>query len=242
MRLYLLAGQSNMAGRGTVAPEDQMPNAHVWMLDSTGTWLPAVDPVHFDKPKLVGVGPGRAFAIARWMQDSSVDIGLVPTAVGGTSIRAWDPGALEAATNTHPLDDAIRRIRIARVQGTFDGILRHQGESDANARGATEYEVRLRAVIARLRDATGNPNTVFLIGALGQFSGQPPNAYRAQVDSVHCAVATSTPRAAYVSSLGLQHRGDAVHFDAASAREFGRRYAVAFLQVRLGTVVGCRVR
>ncbi len=57
LRLFLLVGQSDMAGRGTVEAEDRAPVAHVWMLNQALAWVPAVDPVHFDKPKVVGVGP-----------------------------------------------------------------------------------------------------------------------------------------------------------------------------------------
>jgi len=32
LQLFLLAGQSNMAGRGTVEPEDRVPHPRVWLL------------------------------------------------------------------------------------------------------------------------------------------------------------------------------------------------------------------
>ena len=61
--LFLLAGQSNMAGRGTVENEDKVVNPRVLALSKEGKWVPAVDPIHFDKPS-AGVGPGRSFALA----------------------------------------------------------------------------------------------------------------------------------------------------------------------------------
>src|SRR4051812_43250947 len=60
--VVLLVGQSNLAGRGGIAAEDRAPIPHVWMLDRAGAWVPAVEPMHFDKP-IAGVGPGRAFGI-----------------------------------------------------------------------------------------------------------------------------------------------------------------------------------
>ena len=48
--LFLLFGQSNMAGRGVVEPEDTKPHPRVLMLSKDGKWVPAVDPMHFDKP------------------------------------------------------------------------------------------------------------------------------------------------------------------------------------------------
>jgi Carbohydrate esterase, sialic acid-specific acetylesterase len=231
MQLVLLAGQSNMAGRGYVEPEDKVPNAHVLMLDSAGRWVPAVDPVHFDKPT-AGVGPGRAFGLALAARDTAAVIGLVPTAVGGTSITSWVPGGYDAATRTHPYDDALRRIAVARTAGSFVAILWHQGESDSNARGVAEHEGRLRELIGRLRAATGAPDAPFLIGELGRFPEKPWAPERAAIDSIHRLVARTTPDARYVSSEGLGHRGDTLHFSAPAARELGRRYAAAYFTLR----------
>ena len=61
--LFLLVGQSNMAGRGVVSPADNAPHPRVLMLTKAGTWVPAVDPLHFDKPTAVGVGLGVDYAI-----------------------------------------------------------------------------------------------------------------------------------------------------------------------------------
>ncbi len=60
--LYLLIGQSNMAGRGVVDAESKQQDPQILMLDSNNRWLPATDPVHFDKPEIAGVGPALSFA------------------------------------------------------------------------------------------------------------------------------------------------------------------------------------
>ena len=90
--LYLLVGQSNMAGRGRVAAEDRKPLPRVVSFSKEGTWVPAVDPLHFDKPRVVGVGLGRSFAIEVAGKNPAVTIGLVPCAVGGSPISSWEPG------------------------------------------------------------------------------------------------------------------------------------------------------
>ena len=41
--------------------------------------------------------------------------------------------------------------------------------------------------------------------------------------------AASVPNVAYVSTDGLRDKGDTVHFDSASARTLGERYAMAYL-------------
>ena len=61
--LFLLVGQSNMAGRGKVTEADKTPVPRVLMLNQAGAWVPAVDPMHFDTPSIVGVGLGRTLGI-----------------------------------------------------------------------------------------------------------------------------------------------------------------------------------
>lgn len=227
LSLFLLAGQSNMAGRGVVEAEDRMPHARVWMLDRSARWTPAVEPMHFDKP-IAGVGPGRAFGIALAEADPAMPIGLVPVAVGGSSIAAWVPGATHEQTGARPYDDAVARIRAAKPRGTFRAILWHQGESDATEASATSYESRLRSVIERLRSEIGDPELPVLIGQLGRFTAAPWTAPHHQVDAAHRHLAATLRNVAFVSSDGLVDKGDALHFDGASARMLGRRYAEAF--------------
>jgi hypothetical protein len=228
VQLFLLAGQSNMAGRGTVEPGDRAAHPRVMMLDRTMHWVPAIDPVHYDKP-IAGVGPGRSFALALAAKDSDIRIGLVPAAVGGSPISSWEPGALDSATHTHPYDDALARTRVALRDGKLRAILWHQGESDGTAALSVLYASRLRALIARFRADLGVPDLPFLIGQVGQFDVRPWSDANRRVDSAQRAIAATTPNVAYVSSDGLRDRGDSVHFDAASARALGERYAAAFV-------------
>src|SRR5690348_16838983 len=62
--IYLLMGQSNMAGRGKVEAEDQPNDPRLLVFDRDGKWATAAEPLHWDKPKIAGVGPGLAFAKA----------------------------------------------------------------------------------------------------------------------------------------------------------------------------------
>ena len=76
--LFLLAGQSNMAGRGKVQAEDLKIHPQILMLNKAGEWVPAIDPLHFDKPGIVGVGLGKTFAIQYAAEHPDVTIGLIP--------------------------------------------------------------------------------------------------------------------------------------------------------------------
>src|SRR5690606_19644879 len=130
--LYLLIGQSNMAGRGTLDTAGQEIQENILMLDRHNTWVPAKDPLHFDK-KAAGTGPGLAFAKVMIAQRNGIKIGLIPCAVGGTSIGKWQPGAYDEKTNTHPYDDMMKRLQAALRHGVLKGILWHQGEGNSSA-------------------------------------------------------------------------------------------------------------
>lgn len=224
--LYLLVGQSNMAGRGALDPVDQDVDPRVLMLDKARVWVPATDPMHFDKP-VAGVGLGRAFAARMRERAPDVTVGLIPAAVGGSPIDAWQPGVFYEPTRSHPWDDAMARASVAMASGTLQAILWHQGESDATPDLAPAYEAKLHDLIARFRTALGAPDVPFIVGGLGRYPDVPWDDARRMVDAAHRTLPDKVRRTAFVSSDGLVHGGDKVHFDTASLRELGRRYAAA---------------
>ena len=236
MDLYLLIGQSNMAGRGVIEKQDQRTSKRLLTLNNINQWVPAADPIHFDK-KVAGVGPGRAFGIQMAQEDPSVTIGLIPCAVGGTSIRFWVPGREHTKTGTHPYDDMRARLKIAMKSGTVKGILWHQGESDSKMGERGTYAKALTELIEQVRNECGNPNIPFVIGQLGQFKDRPWSQGRKAVNAAHQKVADTTQCCAFASSKGLKDKGDSTHFSAEAARELGKRYAIEMikLQKRLST-------
>jgi hypothetical protein len=239
LQLYLLVGQSNMAGRGYVEAQDTVPNRHVLRLNPAGQWEVAKDPIHFDKP-VAGVGPGLAFGRALAAADTSVVIGLIPCAVGGSGIDAWAPGAYFADTNTHPYDDALARARLAQQEGTLAGIIWHQGETDSSPEKSQAYGPKLAALITRFRADLQASNVPFVAGQLPAFQftkispngTTQPNPGAERVNAAVAALAKTVPHYAYVSAAGTTDRGDHLHFDAHSARLMGQRYAQAMQQLR----------
>lgn len=216
--LYLLVGQSNMAGRAPLDSLSKQIDPRLWMLDKAGQWVPATDPVHFDKPDVVAVGPALSFA-KEMLKETRGKIGLIPCAVGGSPIRVWEPDSTYL-NGLHPYDDAIRRARIGLQQGRLKGILWHQGESDNNPAGMAVYMDKLKILIDRLRKDLGQPDLPFVAGEIGTFKEAPINAIIDELPHkvLHTAV---------VSAAGLTDKGDKTHFDTRSARELGRRYARA---------------
>ena len=216
-KIILLIGQSNMAGRGKVDPKDNEVDLRVMALNKADEWAPAVDPLHFDKPNVVGVGPGLACGKAIAASLPGDVIGLVPSAVGGTSITEWKPGG-------KLYKEAVRRAKLALEHGTLAGIMWHQGEADSSAEKIAAYPAKAAELFASLRRDLSSPNAPIVVGMMGEFIGDRATQFNTMLKKLpdtipHCGVAEST---------GLKDKGDHLHFDAASARELGRRYAKAW--------------
>jgi hypothetical protein len=215
--VFLLIGQSNMAGRGRIEPVDLVPDPRVFVLNRGGRWAPAVAPLHFDKPDIAGVGPGGTFGRAVAAAHPDWIVGLVPAAMGGSSLDEWRPGG-------KLYTDAVARTRTALRGGArLTAILWHQGESDEALPLAQTYVPRFAAMIAQLRADLNAGNVPLIAGEIGRFTSAA-----AHVNPQLARLPAAVPRCRLVSSAGLTDRGDHLHFDSASARELGRRYAQAF--------------
>jgi hypothetical protein len=213
-----------MAGRGTIEAQDTITDPNVFMLNKAGEWVPAKSPLHFDK-SFAGTGLGLTFG-KLMAQNSKRKIGLIPCAVGGTSISMWKPGAYDKVTQTHPYDDAVRRAKIALQNGQLKGILWHQGEADANTGKIPLYEQRFDSLLTNLQNdlAVDIHSIPVVVGELGRFYlDKAPEAKEFNLQ-LHRMSGTHQ-NIAVVTSEGLIHKGDSVHFDAASQRELGKRYA-----------------
>ena len=122
--VFVLAGQSNMAGRGRPVATDQLQDPSLSVYSSVlCQWIPARHPLHADKPDKAAMGPGLAFA--RHIREHTGDaVGLIPCAFGGSEIARWLEGGDLFVGCVHKVDSAMacapRGARLA-------GILWHQG-------------------------------------------------------------------------------------------------------------------
>src|SRR5690554_3300208 len=89
IKSFLLAGQSNMSGRGIIGEVEPIINEKVKMFINN-QWLIAKEPVHRDK-EFAGVGLCMSFA-DYLSKKYNMEIGLIPCAVGGSSLDEWAPG------------------------------------------------------------------------------------------------------------------------------------------------------
>lgn len=223
--IYILMGQSNMAGRGKITEEyKNQQHDRVIMLNKENEWVQAKHPLHFDKPKAAGVGPGLTFGISMAEANPGLTIGLVPCAVGGTAIRKWVPGGYDSVTNKHPYDDALLRIKLAMKKGVIKGVIWHQGEGDSGVKSSQTYVDKLAELIERIRKEVGNPKLPFVVGQLAMYRDN----YQ-YINKELPKLPVKVPYTTVVSSEGLWHKGDGTHFDSPSAAEYGRRFADGIL-------------
>ncbi|QJX48220.1 sialate O-acetylesterase [Hymenobacter taeanensis] len=238
-QLYLLVGQSNMAGRGQVEAQDTATNPRVLRLNKAGQWELAQDPLHFDKPT-AGVGPGLTFGRDMAALDPSVVVGLIPCAVGGSGIDVWQPGAYFPDTQVKPYDEALDRARLAMQQGRLAGIIWHQGETDCTPEKSAAYQQKLRDMIARFRQDLQAPTVPFVAGQLPAFQfttpgpkGKPqPSPDLTRINRALVQLKHDVGHYEYISTEGTHDRGDQLHFDAAAARLLGHRYAQAMRKLQ----------
>lgn len=220
--LYLLMGQSNMAGRDLAGLDEQKVDSRILAFDYDGNWRVAKDPIHRKTGRtLPGVGPGISFAKGMLDDASNSFVGLVPCAVGGSPLGRWVKGG-------DLYQEALARAKEASMYGTLKGVIWHQGESDADDEAeAARYQARLMETISDLRQDLGMRDLPFVVGQLGGFISPEIAPFRTQVDQALRNVDLAVPHVGFANSSELVDKGDGLHFNAASARELGRRFAVA---------------
>lgn len=231
--LYLLVGQSNMAGRGEVDPLSTPDNPRLLMFNKNNEWEMAKDPLHFDKPNIAGVGPGLAFGLKMldYTYNSDVRIGLIPCAVGGTTIDMWQPGMDAYNGKYHPYDDTIIRLIEAMKYGVVKGIIWHQGEGDSNEERASVYLDKLEKLIQRFRDEVNDPDLPFVAGELGYYR---KNSF--YINDVLKNLTGKVSSTAVAGAEGLNHKGDGTHLDSESSRVLGERFATEMRVLQLQNI------
>jgi len=228
--LYILAGQSNMAGRGKVEQQDMQVHPRVYVLNQGDEWEPAKDPLHFDKPGIVGTGPGLAFGKAMAGYKKRVRIGLIPCAAGGSPISSWTKGGYHEQTKSHPYDDAVKRARAAMQSGVLKGIIWHQGESDSKPEKIQVYRAKLEKLIVDFRRNLDDEKLPFVVAKLGDFYVER-NPDAESINRILENMPDTVENTACVDISGLSHKGDVLHFDTKSSRELGRRYAELMIKI-----------
>jgi len=216
LMVFLLIGQSNMAGRAPIEGGDAGTIDRCWLLNHEGVWEPAASPLnryspHRKEMSMQRMGPGDYFARTFLDARPGAAIGLVVNARGGTKIEQW-------SRDGRLYYEAVRRTRKALENGVLAGILWHQGEGN---RDDADYLEKLKDLITDLRSDLNAPELPFVAG---EITGEWP------VNDQLEKLPETVPHTAVAGVEGLV-TFDRRHFDTPSMRELGRRYARAMILV-----------
>ncbi|MFT5129398.1 MAG: hypothetical protein ACI8W8_003020 [Rhodothermales bacterium] len=218
-QIFLLIGQSNMAGRAAVPEEwkGEVAGVSLW---NGGAWEAAVPPYNRyatqRKKIFTGLNPGPSFAKAWCEANPDQEIGIVCAARGGTRIGQW-----RAGPSSMPLyDSAIAATKAALAGGgTLAGILWHQGES--NSKNPDAYPAALAELCARLRADLKQPDLPIVFGQIGAW-----RAEYATFNEMITKQAAKIANTACVTTEDLANK-DAAHFNSEGQIGLGKRYAKA---------------
>ncbi|XP_009613538.1 probable carbohydrate esterase At4g34215 [Nicotiana tomentosiformis] len=229
--IFILAGQSNMSGRGGVVndiwdgyiPLECQSNSSILRLTSGLSWEEAKEPtIHqdIDFYAVCGIGPSMSFANSVLKNDPEIGvIGLVPCAVGATNISQWSQGSFF-------YNQMLNRTQAALQCGeTLRALLWYQGESDTrNLDDAELYKSRLQKFFTDVRDDLHAPSLLIIQVALATTLGPYKEIIR------EAQLGIDLPNVKTVDANGLKTGPDYVHLSSPSEVQLGQMLANAFLQ------------
>ncbi|CAN6984882.1 unnamed protein product, partial [Brassica rapa subsp. trilocularis] len=235
-QIFILSGQSNMAGRGGVVkdhhhnrwvwdkivPSECSPDSSILRLRADLRWEEAREPLHadIDTGKVCGVGPGMAFANAvRKRSDSDSDvIGLVPCAVGGTAIKEWERGSRLYETMVKRAEES------RRYGGEIKAMLWYQGESDvSDIHDAESYGRNMTRLVKNLRHDLNLPS----LPIIQQVAITSGGGYIDKVREAQLGLKLSN--VVCVDAKGLQLKPDNLHLTTEAQVQLGLSLAQAYL-------------
>lgn len=230
--IYILAGQSNMAGRGFVQPQDTVSSAQVLTLDKNNEWVYAKEPLHYYEPERTGLDCGLSFGkkLAA-LYGKNISIGLVPCAVGGSSIEQW----LGDSTyrNVILYSNLMKKVKVAANYGTIKGMLWHQGETNANTANYKNYKEKLEQFFTKFRNDLGNTELPVYAGQLASFLSRTSNPFADSVNKDLRALSVTMKNIYIIKTADLTPKADSIHFDSRSQRIMGIRFAEMVYKSRL---------
>ncbi|KAI3522205.1 hypothetical protein L2E82_17586 [Cichorium intybus] len=237
--VFILAGQSNMAGRGGVIdgnwdgiipPEIQSSPGKILRLGGDLSWEDAEEPLHadIDVNKTCGVGPGMAFANALLRGDRRrfPVVGLVPCAIGGSGIDEWSRGG-------RLYERLVRRAAVAVEDGgEIKAVLWFQGERDTiNITDAESYKGKLQRLYIDLRTDLKSPLLTVIQVALASGEGEYIEKVREAQQGIEL------PNVITVDAKGLQLQPDGLHLSTHAQVQVGEMLAHAYSTFRLMSLV-----
>ena len=216
MNYILLAGQSNMAGRGNVEDVEKIYDSRIFMLKYNNPEF-MEEPVHTDS-KTAGIGPAPLFAL-EYIKEYDEPVGLIPCAHGGTKIIQWQPGG-------ELFENMIHKASLLGQDDEIVCILWAQGESDArNTECVEEYIELFDKMLDEMDSRLGTKNVPFIMADIPPFYYENPTYPKTEIISQAIKkIASRSERFGFVKTHGLTSQEDGLHYDSKSYRVLGKRF------------------
>lgn len=241
--IVILAGQSNMSGRGTPFASTTDPvHPLVFQYGNSGaaknTITPASEPLLMhDTPS--GIGPGLQFA--RWYAARALKLNrkilLVPVAHGGTPLSSnstlgWRRG-VAGNLYANMVAQAQGALAAAGADSRIVAALWLQGETDGDANTTgSQYQTDFDALVNGLRTDLGISALPFVVGTM--VPEYLSTGTRAAINAVHRDTPNRISKTDVAVSATGQNLGDGNHFNAAGQRYNGRAMFDAFERIANG--------
>ncbi len=225
--VFIMAGQSNMAGRAFVTARDTIINKRILTINKQGELIYAKEPLHFYEPNKTGLDCGLSFG--KYLIDkipSNISILLIPTAIGGSSISQWIGDSLHR--NVKLFTNFKEKVQVAKQYGNIKAILWHQGETDADKDESKFYTQRLSILFKKFRNLIENDSLPIFIGELGSYSKNP--VQWSKINNCIKDYSMIDEKTAIIKTSDLKQLGDFEHFTSKSVRILGKRYANTYVK------------
>lgn len=226
--VFILAGQSNMAGRGVIETMDTIMNPRILSINSNGELILAKEPLNIYEPTLKGLDCGVSFGneLLNYIPNT-VSILIIPTAIGGSSIDQWMEDSLHR--NVNLLSNFRQKVALAKKYGEIKGLLWHQGESDAKEALVNTYPEKLNVLFERFRKIINNSKLPIFTGEIGTFTTD--STFQKAINSSIVNNANKDKYTFLIQTHDFSDRGDKLHYDSRSQRLMGKRFAQKYIEI-----------
>jgi len=224
--IFLMAGQSNMAGRGIIEAEDTLSNPLVLTLNKNNEWVYAKEPLHYYEPGRTGLDCGLSFGkeISKKL-GNQITIGLVPCAIGGSSIEQWLGDSTYRGVTLY--SNFLQKAKAASQYGIIKGMLWHQGESNTGTKSHVDYKNKLKSFFSKVRTDLQQRDMPIYLGLLGLYLTNSSFPYRDEINKDIKELSQTDSKIYLVKTSDFTHLKDTIHFDSRSQRMMGKRFAKA---------------
>lgn len=239
MRLFILAGQSNMVGWAPI-PEGEPADARIYLFGKDYRWRLAAHPIEdasnqvdlVSENLIASFGPAMDFAFASLERHPEVLIGLIPCAKNSSGIIQWQRDLSDQSL----YGSCLKRIRAASPMGEVVGLLFFQGETDAAdpvqypdpPPHSSDWSELFTAFVTDLRNDLGEPELPVVFAQIGATGTSVDFPNWQVVQEQQTAVQVPMTTMIVTDDLPLL---DGLHFTTDSYRIIGRRFAEAYWEL-----------